>query len=114
MNFPLISKGLHDVVTGAASTVEGVLANFPTPILLNIARKSTREDLIYIHIIISANEASVVSNLRGGHHVHLNLTMAVEDYLGHMARAFVPLHKPGDYPPRVGTSQERALSTKRF
>ena len=63
------------------SSVEGVLANFSTPVHPNIIREPTREGLIYIHRLINGNTASVVSNLRGGQHGHLAFKMTVKDYM---------------------------------
>ena len=57
------------------SSVEGVLADFPTPILPKIGGEPTREGLIDIHRLISVNSASMASNIGGGLHGHLALTM---------------------------------------
>ena len=65
----------------ATSSVEGVLADFPTPILPTIDGEPTREGLIGIHGLISGNAAFVASNLRGGRNGHLPLTMTAEEYM---------------------------------
>ena len=62
------------------SSFEGVLADFPTPILPNIGGEPTREAMVYLHLLVSGNAASVVSNLGGGRHVHLTLTMTSKEY----------------------------------
>ena len=53
-------------MSGATSSVEGVLAEFLTLILPKIDKKPTREGLINIHLLVSENAASVASNLGGG------------------------------------------------
>ena len=68
-------------MTGAASRIEGVLADFLTPILPKIGIEPTREGLIKIHRFISGNTASVASNLGGGRHKHLALTMTAKEYM---------------------------------
>ena len=60
------------------SSVEGVLVDLLTLILSNIDREQTREGLIDLHQLIIGNAASVASNLRGGQHVNLVLTMTAE------------------------------------
>ena len=72
------TKSARNIV-GTTSSVEGVLADFPTPILTKIEREPTIEDLIKLHQLISGNSLSVVSKLRGGWHRHLALTMTAED-----------------------------------
>ena len=57
---------------------------------------------------------SVASNLVGGRHGNLALTMTKEEYLSQTGYAFVPPHNPVNYPPTMGTAQEQALRTKRF
>ena len=71
----MIPKGVHEFMVGATISIDGVLADFPTPILTNIFREPTREALIEIHRIVSVDLASVVLNLVGGCHIHLPLTM---------------------------------------
>ena len=60
---------------GGKSSVKGFLAEFLTPILLKIGKEPTIEVLIYLHLLVSVNKASVASNLRGGRHRHLALTI---------------------------------------
>ena len=57
------------------SSVDGFLADFLTPILPNIDVERTREILINIHLLISGNAESVVSNLGGSQYRHLVLMM---------------------------------------
>ena len=66
------------------------------PTLPNISGESTIEYIIEIHQLISGNVASVTSNLGGGWHGHLALTVTVEDYLVHMGYYFVLPHNPGN------------------
>ena len=63
------------------SSVEGVLAYLPTPILPKIGGEPTRKLLIKIHLLISGNAVSVASNLGGGRHGHINLTMTSKEYM---------------------------------
>ena len=58
--------------------------------------------------------ASVASNLRGGRHSHLAITMTLEEYLDQTVHTFIQPHNPGNYPPTMGTSQQQALGTERF
>ena len=67
-----------------------------TPILLKIGGDPTREALIELHQLISGNAASVASNIGGGRHGHLALTMTKEDYLAQTYYAFVPPYNPCD------------------
>ena len=62
-------------MAGATTSVEGVLADFSTPIVPKIGGEPIREVLIQVHQLISGNAASVLSNLRGGWHLHLALKM---------------------------------------
>ena len=55
--------------------------DFQTPILPKIIGDPTRESLIKIHQLISRNMAAVVSNIGGGQHGHLTITITAEDYL---------------------------------
>ena len=79
-------------MAGATSSFEGVLSDFPTPILPKIDREPTIEGLINLHQLISENAASVASNLGGGGQEHLAMTMTVEEYRSQTVFAFVPLH----------------------
>ena len=76
------------------SSIKGVLVDFPTPILPNIGKELTREALIDLHQLISVNAESVASNLGGGRHRHLTLTMTYKVYMEQMGYAFVPPHNP--------------------
>ena len=55
---------------------------------------------------------SVVSNLGGGRHGYLMISMTAEDYMEYMGYEFAPPHNPGDYPPTMGNAQEQALRTE--
>ena len=91
------------------SSVEGVLAYLPTPILPKIGGEPTRKLLIKIHLLISGNAVSVASNLGGGQHRHLSLTMMADEYTELSGLSFVPPHNPGNYPQIMGNAQEQAL-----
>ena len=62
-------------MAGEMISVEGVLVNFLTHILPKIDEETIRKGLIDTHRLISGNAASVASNLGGGRHRHLALTM---------------------------------------
>ena len=64
---------------GVKSSVEGFLKDFSTPILPKIDKEPTREGLIDKNGLMSVNAASVASNLGGGRHGHLVLTMMAEE-----------------------------------
>ena len=70
-------------MAGEISSVKGVLADFLTPILPNIGVEPTREELIDLHCLVSGNLASLPSNLGGGRHGHLSLTITGEEYMAH-------------------------------
>ena len=57
---------------------------------------------------------SVESNLGGGQHGNLDLTMTAEEYTEQTGFAFVPPYNPGDYPQSMGIAQEQALGTETF
>ena len=95
-------------MAGATSSVDEFLADFPTLIIPNISIEPTREGLIEIHRLISGNVASMVSNLGGGQHGHLALTMTAEKYMEQTGFAFVPPHNPVNYPQSMGSAQEQA------
>ena len=63
-------------MAGTTSSIEGVLTDFSAPILPKIGGELTREVLINLHRLVSGN---VASNLRGGRHGHLALTMTDEE-----------------------------------
>ena len=101
-------------MAGVTSTVKGILADLLTPILLKIGGGSTREGVIKLHCLVSGNVASVLSNLGGGHHGHLALTIMKEEYTEETYFSFVPLQNPGNYPPTIGNAQEQALITEKL
>lgn len=68
-------------MVGIANIIKGFLVYFPTPIIPKIIGEPTRESLINIHQLISGNAYSVASNLKGGWHGHLALTISAEEYL---------------------------------
>ena len=99
---------------GTTRSIKGLLAYFLTPILLNIGGELTRESLIDLHPLISGNEASVVSNLVGGWHRHLALTMISEEYMAQTGYTFLPPHNPRNLQSTMGTAQEQEIGTERF
>ena len=90
------NTGVHNFMSGHTTSVEGVMTEFPTPILPKIAREPTREALIELNRLLSSNAASVTYNLRGGIYAHLELAMAVDYYLIHMGHDFVLPHNTGN------------------
>ena len=113
-NPPSIPPRLQEIMAGTTSIIEGFLMEFLTPIITNIGGEPTREALIDLHQLISGNTAYVASKLGGGRHRHLVLAMTSEEYTAQMGYALVPPHNPGDYLPKMGTSQEQALGTEKF
>ena len=101
-------------MTGAMSSVEGFLADFPTPILPKINIEPTREGLINIHRLIGGNTEPVASNLRGGRPGHLTLMMTAGGCMEQTRFAFVPPQNPGNCPQSMGSAQEQAPGTKKF
>ena len=63
-NPPSIPTIVQDIMMGATSSAEGVLADFPTPILPKIGGEPTIEGLIKLHQFVGENVLSVLSNLR--------------------------------------------------
>ena len=98
----MIPPRVRYIILGETSRVEGVLADFPAPILPKIGGELTIEPLKDLHILVSGNVASVESNLGGGEHGHLTLTITAEKYLAQMGYKFLPPHNPGNYPPTIG------------
>ena len=80
-NPPPIPPIVQDKMLNTTSSIKVVLTDFWMPILSNIGGEFTREGLIKLHCLISGNTASVASNLRGGRHGHLVLTITLEDYM---------------------------------
>ena len=56
----------------------------------------------------------MASNLGGGWHEHLALTMTTYEYMEQTGSVFVPEHNTGNYQPTMRTAQEQALLTKSF
>ena len=102
---------VRDNMVGAKSSVKGVLADFPTPILPKIGGEPTREGLIDLHRLVIWNAASVASNLREGQHGNLALMVTDEEYKAYTRFAFVLPHNPGDFPQSMGNAQEQAIET---
>ena len=85
-----------NVMAGSTSRIDRVLTDFLTPNITNIFREPTRESLNDINCILRSNAASISSNLGGGHHDHLALTMAAGEYLSQTRHMFIPPHNPGN------------------
>ena len=66
-------------MVGASSSVKGLLVDFLKPILPDIDGGTTREVLINLHQLISGNAASVETNIGGGRHGHLAMTIMDEE-----------------------------------
>ena len=75
MNLPPIQTRVWEYFSWEKSSVEGVLTDFPTPILPKIGGEPKIEGLIHLHRLISGNVASMASNLGVGWHGHLALTI---------------------------------------
>ena len=88
--------------------------NLSTPILPKIDGEPTREGLIELHQLISGNAASVASNLGGGRHGKLTLTMTDKDYMEQIGFAFLPPQNSCNFPQSMGSAQEQALGTEKF
>ena len=58
-----IPQVVHNIMAGEMNIIEGVLTDFPTPILPKIIEEPTREVLVNIHTIINRNMVSVASDL---------------------------------------------------
>ena len=74
-NLPSNPTRVQDNMVGIANSTKGVFMDLLTPILLKIGGDPTREALIELHQLISGNAASVASNIGGGRHGHLALTI---------------------------------------
>ena len=101
-------------MVGATSSIEGVLADFLTPILPNIDVKPTIEGLVNTHQLIRGDVELVSSNLGGGQHGHLALTMTSKDYSAWTGFVFVPPQNLVYYPPNTENAQDQALGTEKF
>ena len=53
-------------------------------------------------------------NLGGVRHRNLVLMMTAKEYRVQTVFAFLPPHKPVDYPQSMGNAQEQALRTEKF
>ena len=105
---------MHNKIVGEISSVDGVLADFSSPILPKIGGDLTREALIDLHQLISGNAAPMALNLRGDRNVHLTLTTIAEEYMAQTVYMFVPPNNPDNFPPIMGNAQEKVLGTERF
>ena len=92
-------------MAGGGISVKTVLSDDQTPILPNIGGEPTREELIYLHQLISGNVESMASNLIGSHHGHFDMTMTADEYKTQTEFAFVPPHNPGNYLQIMGNTQ---------
>ena len=63
--------------------------------------------------MISETVMSVASNLGGGQHKNLALTMMVGEYMEQRGLEFVLPQNPGNYPQGMGSAQEQALRTEK-
>ena len=93
------------------SSVEGVLTDFPTPILPKIGGEPTREVLIDLHQFISGKLVYVASNPGEGRNGRLALTMISKEYMAQTVYVFVPPPNSGNYLPTMRTTQEQVLIT---
>ena len=84
------------------------------PIISMIDVEPTREALIDLHQLISRNTAFVESNFGGALHRNCALKIAAEEYMKQTSYALVPPYSSGDFPPTVGTTQEKGLENDFF
>ena len=56
----------------------------------------------------------MASSLVGVQHIHVTLKMASKEYTAQTGYAFVPPHKPGDYPPTTRSAEEKVIVTEKF
>ena len=83
----------------------------PKPILPNIGEELTREALIDLNLLVSANAAYMASNLGGGRHGHLALMITDREYMEQMSFTFLSPQNQVNYPPTMGTNQEQVIGT---
>ena len=81
---------------GATTSVEGVLTDFLKPTIPKTGGESTIEGLIKLHQLVSGNAVYMLSNLRGGRHGHLALTIRSKEYDTQPGFVFVLPNNPGD------------------
>ena len=77
-------------------SVEGIITNFPIPVLPIIVGEQNLELLIAIHTHIFENNISAHSNMGGGFHVHLVLIIPITDYQSHIVHAFITTNNTWD------------------
>ena len=73
------NTGARAIMTGSTSSIDGVLVYFLTQIIPNIVREPIRKALVDIYRTLSSNVVSIASNLDGGRHGYLELTMAANN-----------------------------------
>ena len=71
--------------------VDALTENFPFPIIPKINGKPTRKDIEKLQKKIYANAAAIQSELGGGAHGHLGLTITLADYLTATGHNFAEL-----------------------
>ena len=75
-------------------TPEAYIESFPQPVLTKIDRKPSYDTLKIVNDELSANAASVQTELGGGAHGYLAITVSPTVYATLSATAFVPPHSP--------------------
>jgi hypothetical protein len=98
----------------ASTSVDGITADFPKPVLGQIHGEPTREALIDMHKLLCTNAASVTTNLGGGNHGHLALLMTAKEYLEETEKVFVVPTNPGDDPPTTIKPEDQASANDKF
>eukprot|EP00957_Ditylum_brightwellii_P130084 9921844-Ditylum_brightwellii.AAC.1 len=76
-----------------------VMEHFPVKNILKQAGMPTWDSIWAIHFNVNANEASVPSDLGGGAHGHLRLTIRGAEYQTLTRHVFVRPTNPGVTPP---------------
>jgi len=94
------------MVTNSTS-VDGITADFPHPILKKIHGEPTRKEIVELHKKLCENAAAVTSNLGGGKHGHLALILSDKDFLEEAKHAFEAPKNPGDDPPTTTKPEDQ-------
>eukprot|EP00957_Ditylum_brightwellii_P044777 3396843-Ditylum_brightwellii.AAC.1 len=83
-----------------ASSNNAIMDHFPVKDIPRQARMPTWESIQAIHLNLNGNAASVLSDIGGVIHSHLNLTIGGAEYQTCTSHAFVRLANPcGTLPP---------------
>ena len=81
-----------------AATKESILDKFPFPVTPKIIGEPNFESLREVQRKLSNNAGSIQTNLGGGQHGYLALTVRPDIYFGLTGQVFAPPNDPGPYP----------------